>query len=401
MKKNLVSNIIAVIFIFFITYFVVDMIVEKVQSNSSDEPSTSITEPIYGDSTTPQQPQKTIYTVVYNANGENVEGTMENQEFELDEEKTLLANTFTRVGYTFEGWSTTTTGRAEYTDEQLVKNITEHPIKVELYAVWNANAYTITFDANNGSDEIKELSMTYDVEQTLPANEFVNEGYTFVGWNTAADGTGNSYAENQTVKNLLASGNITLYAIWQVNEYKVVFNANNGTDNAVEQKLDYNVEASLIANTFTRTGYTFLGWSTTTTGRVEYTDEQVVKGLLTENNETLTLYAVWEANSYVIEFDANTGEGSMEALTIPYDSEKMLTTNEFIKAGHTFTGWNTASDGTGTSYTSNQVVTNLLETGSLTLYAQWKENSYTLVLNANNGSEEVVTTTLTYEQAVN
>ena len=384
MKKNVITYIIAGIFIFFITYFTADIIIDVIKEHRGDDSSTP--EESYNPDNSVDVAD-VVYTIVYNTNAENVTGTMENQEVKVDEEATLLSNQFSRVGYTFTGWSTTTTGRVEYTNEQVVKNLTENSIKVNLYAVWQANTYTITFNSNTATGNMENITMTYDVETSLPTNTFIKEGYTFINWNTQEDGSGTSYSYGQSIKNLLTEGQITLYAMWQANEYKVEFNANNGIDSKVEQALIYDQEAKLLANTFTRTGYSFVGWSTTTSGRVIYTNEQVVKGLSTVNNDTISLYAVWVANTYTVKFDGNGAIGTMSDLTMTYDVSNMLSSNGYKKDGYTFTGWNTALDGTGLSYDNNQTVNNLLESGSMTLYAQWSEHTYKVIFNANNGTE--------------
>ena len=74
---------------------------------------------------------------------------------------------------------------------------------------------------------------------------------------------------------------------------------------------------------------------------------------------------------YTITFNKNGGTGTMGNQTISYNVDTSLTTNGFTKTGYSFAGWNTKADGTGTSYTNGQSVTNI---GNTTLYAQWEKN---------------------------
>lgn len=141
----------------------------------------------------------------------------------------------------------------------------------------------------------------------------------------------------------------------------------------------------------TREGYTFLGWykeNKTYVGKggTSYT----VSG-------TGTLYARWKPNTYYIDYDGNGADrGSMDRQTVTYDTTVKLKENAYAREGYTFTGWNTKPDGSGTSYADKQSIRNLSGKNGdvIKLYAQWKENKYTLVFNGNGadiGSMESIT----------
>ena len=93
--------------------------------------------------------------------------------------------------------------------------------------------------------------------------------------------------------------------------------------------------------------------------------------------EAITLTATWTANSYTVAFDANGGSGTMAPQAFAYDEAQALAAASFTRAGHTFAGWNTAADGSGTSFADGTSVVNLsAEDGaSVTLYAQWTEDA--------------------------
>ena len=141
--------------------------------------------------------------------------------------------------------------------------------------------------------------------------------------------------------------------------------------------------ASVSMTATAKTGYTFVGWynssGTQLTTNVKYT--------YTCSGSTATYYARFKANQYTVKFDANGGTGSMSNQSHTYGVSKALTANAFTRTGYTFEGWNTNANGTGTSYTDKQSVSNLSSTdgATITLYAQWAEipaNSHNITYTA-------------------
>lgn len=126
------------------------------------------------------------------------------------------------------------------------------------------------------------------------------------------------------------------------------------------------------------TGYTFKGFSTTNStslpSSLDASGKTATASKYGATNNT-TYYAYFKANQYTVKFDANEGAGTMSDQSYTYDIEQALTANAFTRTGYTFEGWNTQADGTGTSYTDKQSVSNLSSTDgeTITLYAQWAE----------------------------
>lgn len=116
-------------------------------------------------------------------------------------------------------------------------------------------------------------------------------------------------------------------------------------------------------------GYTFIGWFNNTT--------QVSSSYIVDDD--VTLAAKYQVHKYEIEFNKNNenATGSMANETFEYNEEKALTANSYEVQGYNFKGWNTASDGSGVSYSNEQSVKNLTLTNNdvVTLYAQWKEEA--------------------------
>ena len=149
-----------------------------------------------------------------------------------------------------------------------------------------------------------------------------------------------------------------------VTTYTVTFNANGGTGTMQPQTFTEGETKALTANAFTYQYHTFMNWNTDADGTgTAYTDGQETS--LTQN---VTLYAQWQHITYTVTFDANGGTGEMAAQTFNAGEAQALAVNVFSRDNYWFLGWNSSSDGSGTSYSDKQ---NLTLTENITLYAKW------------------------------
>jgi len=352
-------------------------------------------------STTFKMPARTVtLTATYKANGYTVKfnankgtGTMSNESFTYDTAKALTANAFARTGYTYQGWATTAAGSKVYSNQQVVSNLTATANgTVNLYAVWTANTYSVKFNANGGTGTMANESFTYDAAKALTANAFTRTGYTYQGWATSADGDA-AYANGETVSNLTAAANgtVNLYAVWTANPYTVTFNANGGTGAAMaSQGFTYGTAQNLSNGSYTRTGYTFLGWSTNPQATsAAYADGASVSNLATGG--TLALYAVWRPNAYTIRFLPNGAEGEMSDQAATYDTAANLNANAFTKEGFGFVGWTKGGDPATVSYTNRQQVRNIATNDGavVTLSAKWTDTWYVDAVNGDDANEGV------------
>ena len=340
------------------------------------------------------------YTVEYDANGGT--GTTASSSHTYDEEKTLTANGFARTGYTFMGWATSSGGAVVYADEESVSNLTSvNGTTVTLYAVWRPHTYTVEYDANGGSGSIDPSSHTYDEAKTLTANSFTRTGYTFAGWANDASGAA-IYLDGQSVSNLTPEDgvSVTLYAVWRANIYTIDYNANGGTGSTASSSHAYDKARTLTVNGFTKTGYTFMGWATDAAGEVVYADEESVLNLASEDSAALTLHAVWRANAYTVEYDANGGSGRTASSNHTYDEAKTLTANGFTRLGYTFAGWATSARGAAL-YSDGQSINNHTPADgvTVTLYAVWTPYTYTVSYDANGGSGSTESSSHAYDEA--
>ena len=301
-------------------------------------------------------------------------GSSITEERSYDESFVLPNTTFTEItGSQFTHWYTT---KGIYYPEESVKNLGNNNTPYDkdetayVTAKWSDYYSTVSFDANGGSGTMSSIRIDNTSGARLKYNLYTKENASFKEWNTKKDGTGTSYANGEVVK---LSGDTTLYAQWKNTEYTVKFNSNGGSGSMSNQVFEHTVSEKLNLNKFTKSGYSFKEWNTKVDGTgTSYTNGQSIINL-TEKEETITLYAIWKANNYIVLFDSNGGSGTMSNQTMTYDVETNLSSNTFTKEGYNFASWNTKVDGTGTRYINGQKVKNLLTSGTIRLYAQWSE----------------------------
>ncbi|MGL5020849.1 MAG: InlB B-repeat-containing protein, partial [Mycoplasmatales bacterium] len=155
------------------------------------------------------------------------------------------------------------------------------------------DSYSVNFDANGGQGTMNTQNFVKDIEQPLSENEFTKLNNSFIGWNTKADGTGESYTNKEVVSNK----NMTLYAQWSQNFYNIAFDSNtgNGIMNGV---LVNQGDTALVPNsTFTKVGYNATHWNTKADGtgkRYNFGDLLDPMTFLRMYQGDIVLYAQWE-----------------------------------------------------------------------------------------------------------
>ena len=254
------------------------------------------------------------------------------------------------------------------------------------YAKWNEKTYKVSFDANGGTGRgEQDLSMVNsDLLKTIEELRITApQGYTFDAWNTEQDGSGDSYSDGAVIDNNLtnvANATVTLYAQWTPNPYEVAFQPNGGDGSMDNQSFIYDVTQALDHVTFTRTGYAFKGWSTTTNRpSLFYADGEEVANLATDG--VVNLYANWTGIVYTVTFDANGGEGTMDSMLCTYDAPTNLPACAFTRDGWGFRGW-TTNGAEGVLFADGARVTNLTTAAEVTLLACWTGVTYQVTLDA-------------------
>jgi uncharacterized repeat protein (TIGR02543 family) len=146
--------------------------------------------------------------------------------------------------------------------------------------------------------------------------------------------------------------------------YTISYNANGGSGAPSKQTKWFGTDINLSNTKPTRTGYSFQGWSTSNDSSVEY-----ASGAKYTANASVTLYAVWKANTYQVKYDANGGYGAPSSQTKTYGVTLTLSSNIPTRPNYTFLGWDTSSSATKVEYEAGANYTN---NSAITLYAVWK-----------------------------
>ena len=249
--------------------------------------------------------------------------------------------------------------------------------------------YSLVYNLDGGTGSITDSTFKVGDKVTISSTVPVKAGYKFLGWSTKKSASSASYKAGDSVTlNDAYDGKVTLYAVWQGKTYTVKYDSNGGNGTISDSSYKLGESKKLTKNTFTKEGFTFIGWNTNKDASTSlYTDEQVVSDL-GQTGETVTLYAIWKANTYTVKYDSNGGTGSMANVTYSYGESKKLTKNTFTKDGYTFIGWNTNKDASTSLYTDEQEVSNLSKEndGVMTLYAMWEVKKYDVSVVVQNGT---------------
>lgn len=151
-------------------------------------------------------PKLSSYTISYNANGGS--GAPSAQTKWYGKSLTLSSTKPTRTGYSFQGWSTANDSSVEYAaGASYTANAA-----VTLYAVWKANTYTVSYNANGGTGAPGNQTKTYNTTLKLSTTKPTRPNYNFLGWATSAAATSATYAAGGNYTNNAA---VTLYAVWE------------------------------------------------------------------------------------------------------------------------------------------------------------------------------------------
>ena len=373
----------------------------------------------------------------------------------------------TRNGFTFDGWTasginvnasksgnssslTEWNGLSKTKDTYFQKLFLYGENTVIFTANWTANGVTATLRRNYSKDDETTIGSPPSSNYASTGTKLVlpsptREGYTFIGWNTKDDGSGKYYTSSTNFNDssqveaghCVATANagqirFNLYAIWEANDYKINYNLAGGSHGSSHPTTATYDVVTNISNP-TKVGYTFAGWSATTSSGLNTTTAKAGtsnslsalktwNGSATKNtyfanltaidNRTVTLTANWTANTYTINYSLGDNTsfpatlGSKAPTSATYDIAIEISTP--TRVGYVFAGWilsgnniSTAQSGASTTSLSawsgganrNRYFKKLTPnaSGSVTMTATWQAtiaSSITATMPAKDSNNE-------------
>ena len=265
---------------------------------------------------------------------------------------------------------------------------------------------TLTYDPNGGDFADGDSSKTQEYNAfskqtiTLISPNPVRTGYTFKGWNTMSDGSGQGNLTGKIYSDIFGKEDGWLYAIWEIKQFKITTSTANAHGTITESMtVDWGSTATVEmkpnegyrVSTYKVDG----GNAITSTVQAGNSDYYTFRNVTADHAISVTFAPI----TYTIRYNGNGAtSGATASSTHTYDAAKKLTANGFSRTGYTFAGWATSANG-NIVYKNEESVTNLsAKQGDIVdLYAVWTANTYVMTLDENNRSN-LKTKNVVYDQ---
>lgn len=336
-------------------------------------------------------------TLSYNTNGGSGSFSNQSDTVYLSTEDSPGSHTFTissarptRSGYTFLGWSTSSSASTASYQPSGEISVDYGSTRIRgsdgntetLYAVWKEITYynyNVYYNANGGTgapstQTYTRTDTTSSFSVTLSSTKPTRSGYSFEGWAESSNATVATKQPGSTAT--LTYSDLRFYAVWSA--YTVTYDGNGGTPAKTSDSGVVTLPSASRSSTtgsatggYTTTSYTMLGWSTSSSATsASYTVESSYTP-----TSNVTLYAVWSSSKtttyYTVTFDGNGG-------TPAKTSDSGVVTLPTATLDHYgLSGWYTAASGGTSVGTAGDTYT---PTANITLYAHWKASTYSVVL---------------------
>lgn len=357
---------------------------------------TNQTAPFTITSTTAGVPGNLVYTagwniityhISYDLDGGTVAGNPAT--YQVTDNDITLTNP-TKPGWTFVGW--TGTGLASASQSVTIPQGSTGDKSYK--ATWTANAYTITFDPNQGVNPTNIPTQWLGYNMTdLPLNNIsvtpTRPGYDFTGW-TGPGQTNQTAPFSITNATPTVPGNLVYVAGWNIITYNIMYTLDGGTVTPTNPASYQVTTPAITLNNPTRTGYTFAGW--TGTGlTAPSTSVTIPTGSIGQRDYTAT----WSENGYTITYNLNNGtapatpnKSTFKITDVPFTINTTASANQPTRTGYDFTGW-TGHDLTVADKTINIQTSTFSTPGTpenLTYTANWNPITYAIHYTLENGT---------------
>lgn len=265
---------------------------------------------------------------------------------------------------TYMGSSVSNFSRTYTLESFLGANHTKH--QALPYVIYTTNNYTINYHLNGGENSPNNPT-SFSTGESLNINNPTKRGYNFIGWYTDSSFT------TPFNKNNLPSGNLNLYAKFEINTYTITYNLNGGINNS-QNRSSYTVHDTFDLLAPTKAGYKFIGWYTNSS----FTGSKLTQ--ISNNTGNLNVYAKFSQIYNITYKDGSNNIVTSNPTSYTYEDNITLL-NDVSKLGYCFKGWYENSSFTGDKIT--QISNN---TGNLTLYAKFEYAQYNITYNLNGGT---------------
>ena len=340
-----------------------------------------------------------------------------------------------RTGYTFSHWSTNSSGTGTtYT----VGTTYNRSSNLSLYAIWDPNEYTNRYRYRNisgivitYSDQTRTYGQSFTTLSTSNIPEYVSNGWSLYGWGTSSSTTTRSYGVSTSVTSTTYTNSTSTLYWYAISSRTISINYNaNGGSNAPSATTGaqrwnqygntYNISSlSVTSSEPTRTGYTFLGWSTSSTATTPTYEAGDAISFTYSSSNSRTLYAVWEVNQY--QFDSSvwvdgtkySSSNSYITFDVLVDGTRVSTgisdfykmvnygsivefTNFKVATGYTYSSYYTTPTSIETSDSTKNDIKINMQAKTTYLNIVLTANVYTITLNKQSGSGGTSTIYLKY-----
>ena len=289
------------------------------------------------------------YKINYKLNG----GTIENAITEYNIETDVEFKEPSKKHYVFDGWYL----YEDFSGQRVGNTGLGCYWDINVYAKWIPYNYSINYELNGGYNNSFNPT-EYNIETpTFDLGEPSRRGYTFAGWYSDE-----SFVNEYNTIILGTTGDKIVYAKWEANENILHFKGNGSTSGEMTDMVIKSDHTDILSsNLFEKKGYTFIGWSTTPTGEVEYeNNDEYLMGLDSE----YTLYAVWQAIEYTITYNLNNGQNNISNPTKFTVEDLPVDLYNPTKENYVFNDWYISSQ-------YSEPIYQITECGNITLYAEF------------------------------
>jgi len=254
--------------------------------------------------------------------------------------------------------------------------------------------YTVVFHANGGEGAAPPAAHRHGTPHSLPdAEAFRRSGHGFEGWSKSPNAAAAEFAPGQTVSGLgyRCGAIVSLFAVWSAKAFAIIYDPNGGEGERAHDEREFLFGSAmyLLPNAFSRPEpYAFIGWALSPGGAVAIENQGCASAIEPEKSGAeITLYAVWRAGSFAVEFHPNgaIGEGPAQRAAEAGGSLTLPNRHGLEKEGHVFGGWSLQADGEGRVYAAGD---SFAPSGNATLFAVWRPFGailFTIAFSANGG----------------